>query len=65
MIENFNPLPGQFTVELLARRIRIGRTLLQVENRDLEGCDGSGQMIPASSWDASMMAATRRLGPMP
>ena len=30
-----------------------------------KGATASGQMMPASSWEASIMAATRRDGPMP
>ena len=31
----------------------------------LNGATGSGHLMPASSWNASMIAATSRLGPMP
>ena len=40
-------------------------TDLQVQDATWKGATASGQMIPASSWEASIMAATRRDGPMP
>jgi hypothetical protein len=36
-----------------------------LETAGSKGAIASGQMMPASSWLASMVAATSRLGPMP
>ena len=53
-------------VMLLAQAASVAASpVLRLISATSKGATASGQMMPASSWLASMIAATRRLGPMP
>ena len=65
VVENIAARLGQLRIKVFAGAVgrRIAR--LQIDQCDIERRDGSGQMMPASSWLASMIAPTSRETPMP
>ena len=66
VVEHVDALGGERAIELLAGRVgRRASPCLRLRIATLNGATASGQMMPASSWEASMIAATSRLGPMP
>ena len=64
------PAPGPASIEVTAAESAgpasvAASPCLRLRMAAVNGATASGQMMPASSCEASMMAATSRLGPMP
>ena len=65
VVEHVEPGRRALAVEPLAGASVAASPVLRLRIVASNGATGSGQMMPFSSWLASMMAATSRLGPMP